>query len=335
MKCLDIKDFRAELLIHEFKSSDPDVILIQQVFFWMKTSILIKFQEETKVIENFASFANSCFQFVTFTGFDVISSKLLKTVWKVNFINDNYKFIESKVRLEKEKNQHWLVMVISLLQKSYHYLLKAYYDYFDDYEDLFDRFDRFLAASENTEALQSIWTPKIESKREKFELKSIFSIKKEHLVQALITTITNILNSPYFQTHPRRFAVEYINSLSILLSIKSKKLFEFTGEWVNKNLSALSLTSQFPDIFRVIVLLRATYRIRKNDYESATLNMMDFLSAQNGMSQEDYKKAIEVSSLLAVVFNVQRESRFFPSTLKPLCPRSSSLMSASREAGSR
>jgi len=134
-------------------------------------------------------------------------------------------------------------MVISLLQKSYHYILKAHYDYLDDYEDLFDRFDRFLASSQSTDAQKQIWTPKIESKREKFELKSIFSVKKDHLVQALITTTSNILNSPYFQTHPRRFAVEYINSLTILLSLKSKNLFESTGEWVNKNLSALSYTS--------------------------------------------------------------------------------------------
>jgi hypothetical protein len=209
--------------------------MMQQVFFWMKTSILIKFQEESKLIEHFATFVHGYFQPIHFSNMDVISSKMLKTIWKINFINENYKFIESKVRIDKERNQHWMVFLLSLLQKSYHYLVKAYYDYSDDFSDMFDRFDKFLASNSN-EGGSSVWTPKIEHQRELFDIKEVFPHKKDHISKAIITVTTNLLNNAYFVNHPRRFVVEYINSLQILVSVKSKRLFEFAGDQINKNL---------------------------------------------------------------------------------------------------
>lgn len=214
--------------------------MMQQVFFWMKTSILIKFQEESKLIEHFASFVHTYFEPVVFDQMDVISTKMLKTIWKINFINENYSFIESKVRIEKERNQHWMVFLLSNLQRSYHYLVKAYYDYQDDFSDMFDRFDKFLSVND-AESVSSIWTPRIEHKREKFDIKEVFPHKKDHISKAIITVTNNLLNNAYFVSHPRRFVVEYIKSLQILLSIKSKRLFEFAGDQINRNLPALAL----------------------------------------------------------------------------------------------
>ena len=294
VQSLDIKLFNPEMLINQIKSSTPDILRIQLVFFWMKTSILIKFQEESKLLEHFCSFTQNFFRPVSFGNMDVISTKMLCTIWKINFINENYKFIESKVRVDKEKNQHWMVIILSLLQKNYHYLSKAYQDYQDDYSDLFDRFDRFLSLEQEGGGTKTIWIPRIEHKREYFDIKEVFPHKKDHITKAIVTVTTNLLNNAYFVSHPRRFVVEYINSLQILLSLKSKRLFEFAGEQIKRNLPQLGLCQQFSDIFRVIVLHRATYQARKKDFESAILNLMDFLSAQNGMQEEDYKKAVEV-----------------------------------------
>ena len=195
----------------------------------MKTSILIKFQEESKLIEHFAIFVHSYFQPIIFEGMDVISSKMLRTIWKINFINENYSFIESKVRIDKERNQHWMVFLLSLLQRSYHYLVKAYYDYSDDFSDMFERFDKFLSVNDQ-DSVKNIWTPKIEHMREKFDIKEVFPHKKDHISKAIITVTNNLLNNAYFVTHPRRFVIEYIKSLQILLSVKSKRLFEFAGD---------------------------------------------------------------------------------------------------------
>lgn len=206
----------------------------------MKTSILIKFQEESKLIEHFASFVHGYFQPIELSEMDVISSKMLRTIWKINFINQNYSFIESKVRIDKERNQHWMVFLLSMLQRSYHYLVKAYYDYCDDYSDMFERFDKFLSVNDKDTTV-SIWTPRIEHKREKFDIKEVFPHKKDHISKAIITVTSNLLNNAYFMSHPRRFVIEYIKSLQILLSIKSKRLFEFAGEQINQNLPALAL----------------------------------------------------------------------------------------------
>lgn len=121
------------------------------------------------------------------------------------------------------------MFILSQLQRSYHYLIKAFYDYSDDFSDMFDRFDKFLKLTEE-ENKGSIWTPKIEHQREKFDIKELFPVKKDHISKAVITVTNNLLNNQFFQSHPRRFVVEYIKSLEVLLSIKSKRIFEYAGD---------------------------------------------------------------------------------------------------------
>lgn len=280
------------MLLNEIKAPKVNVLKLKQFFFWINTSILIKFQDDRKLMEHFVVFLKYFFKGIKFENFDEESLKLIFAIFRINFVNSNYTFIESKISTENERNQHWMIFLLTMLQQSYYDVAKTHYAYNDNFDNMISRFDQFL---QNIEKDENIYSDKIEMSREHFELKDIFPHSKDYVVKALVQCTNNLLTHKYYKTHPRRFVMDYIRSLKTLLSLKSRSIFKSVGEWIEKNIAYLSLCQSFPNIFRVIVLIRATYQLRKKDYEASILNLMDFLSTDSGMSQEDYTMAVEVT----------------------------------------
>lgn len=243
-------------------------------------------------MHHFVSFLKYHFRNISFPSLSKESQKLVFSVFRINFVNANYTFIESKISTEFERNQHWMIFLLSMLQQSYYELAKVFYPYNEDFDNIIARFDNLLELTERNE--KKIYNEKINKRREGFKIKDIFPYDKNYVIKAIVQCTNNLLTHKYYKVHQRRFVMDYIRSLKILLSLKSKRIFEFAGEWIEKNIAYLGLCQSFPNIFRVIVLIRATYQLRKMDYEAAILNLMDFLSAQSGMSQDDYKMAVEV-----------------------------------------
>jgi hypothetical protein len=243
-------------------------------------------------MEHFVLFMQYYFRGIKFKDMDPVSSELLRSLWRVNFVNMNYEFFQSKINSKKEKNQHWMVYLLTILQKAYYELTKIFYSYNEDYDDMWQRWDLFF---EKIEKKKKVFKKIINPTRKFFDFRKISDLKKNTCVRGLIECSSNLLSHKYFEGHPRRFVVQYIKTLELLLALKSKRIFEFTSDWVEKNIESLSLCQSMPSIFRVIVLHRATYQLRKTDCEASILNLMDFLSAQNDLSRDDYNAAVDVN----------------------------------------
>ena len=282
------------------QEKDSDILKLQFILFCIKSNILSK-KDTSKLLTHFVHHLQTFFKPVDYHQLDSTSMDLIKAVFRIQFVNNNYKAFEAKIDVNKERNQHWMVFLLSSVQHSFYEIAKTFYPHLDDYDNMFARFDKFLELVEDLDEEKEskkeldLFKPKVARKREQFSLGKIFGHKKSEVIKALIQCTNNLLTHNYFRNHPRRFVVEYIKSLRILLSLKSKRIFDFAGDWVEKNLPALSLCQSIPSIFRVIVMHRATYQLRKMDYEACILNLMDFLSAKNDLSREDYDQATEVS----------------------------------------
>ena len=139
-------DYKPENIITAaFTSSAIHILEMQQMLFWMKTSLLIKLADEARIIENFSKFCLYYFKVVKFIDMSKQTDLIVKAIWKISFVNENYKYIESFIKTNSDRSQHWMVTLLSMMQESYYELAKIFYKFNDDFTDLFARVAVMLA----------------------------------------------------------------------------------------------------------------------------------------------------------------------------------------------
>lgn len=120
-------EFKAEALIQEpFTMSSLEIIELSQKLFWLKINSLISLNEELKIMEVYTKFCISFFKPFNFVGIDKKTDTVVKSIWRINFVNENYKSIEAYCRNNNDKSQQWMVTLLSLLQECYFEVAKTY-----------------------------------------------------------------------------------------------------------------------------------------------------------------------------------------------------------------
>lgn len=99
-------------------------------------------------------------------------------------------------------------------------------------------------------------------------------------MSSLANCTNNLLNHVYFKTHPRSFLTKYLSSLEIHLSLSSKYALDSAAAWVDRAADRISLSRNFPEIFKILATTRAMYHIRQTDKISAILNLLEILNAR-------------------------------------------------------
>ena len=116
MSSIPRTDYKPENIITApFTSSALHMLEMQQMLFWLKTNLLIKLADEARIIENFAKFCLYYFKVVKFTEVSRQTDLILKSIWKISFVNENYKYIESFIKSTSDRGQHWMVTLLSMM----------------------------------------------------------------------------------------------------------------------------------------------------------------------------------------------------------------------------
>lgn len=291
LKFMGKEKFKVYRLLDQANDFQASIFKILQHVYWVMVISNLKLSTHVDLIKFFNLYMVYYFRGVKFHELDDVSSLLIQSIWRIKFVNQNYKYVEDKIDQSNSLVQHWVVMLISKLQASYYEVAKCHYEFYEDYDDLFDRFDQYYSEYEQKPVIQ--WKS-YEKNRGKFNISELFSKQKDEVIKILIMCTTNLLNHKFHENHPRRFVSEYIRSMKMLLSLNGHRAFVFAGEWIEKKQDRLAFSQKFPSIFRVIVFLRSIYQIMKKDIEACTLNLMDFLTYSIKTNAVDYDFAVKV-----------------------------------------
>ena len=306
VKSLGKKDFSIHNLKRYWDNIPENILKISQNLYWVSVMLNIQTDKKVELIKHFVIYMQHHFAGIKFKGLDEESEKLFYCLWKIKFLNKDYSFIEKNLQLDQERIQHWIVTLISNLQSCYYEIAKCHYFYYEvEGKDLFKYFDSFFLEFKEQKSIE--WK-KTEQSREIFSVFELFGADKgkQEVIEALIKCTNNLLSHRFYAKHPRRFVVEYVRSLKLILSLKGLKSFSFAGELIEKKNEQLSLSQTFPTIFRNIVLFHSIYQLRKQDLEASTLNLIDFLTFSINNSRDDYDNAVEVKTIKFIFLENQK-----------------------------
>ena len=254
-----------------------------------------KMADEGKNMEYLAKFITQFFKPIKLTGIDQDTENVLKAIWRINYINENYKAVENVSRLNNDRTQSWVINLLSILQESYYDISKTFYKFNDKYSDLFGRV-MTLIQNEDVSYDQEF---KLEGNP--IDIRAIFTKNKKFVISGLSTATQNMLGHTYFKSRPRKFVKHYIRSLEIMMSLNSKHAMEYMAAWIDKIGDKLVLCEPFPEIFLALTLHKTMYAIRKKDYEGAMMILMVMVKSKHstGANSETFKKVSEVMKALA------------------------------------
>ena len=131
---MDRQDYSPELLLSlVLRQGRPDVLRAQQTLFWMRIAGLVKLGDDLRIIESFVVFSLYFFKPLRLAGASPAMESMLKAMWRVNFVNENYKYVEAYTRQQaSDKSHQWIVALLQNLQLSYYTLAKAHYAFNED-----------------------------------------------------------------------------------------------------------------------------------------------------------------------------------------------------------
>lgn len=137
-KVLEKGAFKADLLISSSFQSQPtamELLFMLQVLFWLKVTTLLRSNEEKRILEAFVQFGLYAFKPFKLEGLkDKASCEVFKSMFRILFINKNYKQVEAylKPSAGTEIHQHWMVGLHTVLQTSYYEVCKCFYNFNED-----------------------------------------------------------------------------------------------------------------------------------------------------------------------------------------------------------
>lgn len=102
------------------------MVELMQLLFWLKVNTLITLNEEIKIMEVYTKFCISFFKPLRLEGINQQTDTLIKSIWRINFVNENYKSIEGYCRNNNDRSQQWMVNLLSLLQECYFEVAKTF-----------------------------------------------------------------------------------------------------------------------------------------------------------------------------------------------------------------
>ena len=115
----------------QFTPTGLQLVELTQVLFWMKINSMISLNEEIRIMEVFTKFCISFFRPYELAGIDKKTELILKCIWRINFVNENYKNIDAYCKTNNEKSQQWMINLLSMLQECYFELSKTYFKFND------------------------------------------------------------------------------------------------------------------------------------------------------------------------------------------------------------
>ena len=186
-------------MTYPFKLAAQEIMNIQQGLFWVRFHQLSKMADEGKNMEYLAKFITQFFKPIKLTGIDQDTENVLKAIWRINYINENYKAVENVSRLNNDRTQSWVINLLSILQESYYDISKTFYKFNDKYSDLFGRV-MTLIQNEDVSYDQEF---KLEGNP--IDIRAIFTKNKKFVISGLSTATQNMLGHTYFKSRPRKF----------------------------------------------------------------------------------------------------------------------------------
>lgn len=271
-----------------------EIVEMTQLMFWLKVYTLITLNEEIKIMEVYTKFCISFFKPFKLTGVDEKTDGFFKSIWRINFVNENYKSIDAYCRTNNDKSQQWMVNLLSLLQECYFEVAKSYCRF---------RIKDVTKNNQNTphfELLQSMitseegfYTKELDPKSFSIDIRELYNKQESFVVSSLANCTNNLLNHVYFKTHPRAFLTKYINSLDIHLSLLSKYSLEAASTWIDKASDRIHYSHPFRSVFKILAASKAMFYLRQGNTIAAILSLLEVLSSRFSVAEaaDDYNTA--------------------------------------------
>lgn len=298
MKFIPKSDFKPENFLNVSYSSAPEEIIhLSQMLFWFKIINLIKLGQEMKIMEAYVKFVASYFKPFTMKNIDSKTDLVVKSIWKINFVNENYKSIEAYCKTSSDKSQHWMVVLLGMLQDSYYEIAKTYSKTNSrKYETLWENLSQLI--KEDDESYYNESNP-VDSFG--VDIRALYDKNESFIMSALSNCTTNLLNHVFFRTHPRAFLAKYITSLHLHLSLKSQFALETVSSWIDKVNDRLNLSFPFLELFKILSIYKAMYYVKMNQFENAVLTLLELLNKRYKEAEDgkDHKIAQEFIMLLS------------------------------------
>lgn len=283
------------LLGTTFTPTADEILTLSQILFWFKTINLIKMAEEFKIMEAYVKFVTGFFKPFTLEGLDKETDIVIKSIWKINYVNENYKSIEGYCKIMNEKSQNWMVVLLGVLQESYFEVAKTYSRINNrKYRSVWENLHQLITDEQGYyNELKSVESLKL-------DIRKIYPKNETFIMSALSNCTSNLLNHIFFRSHPRAFLSRYITSLNLHLSLESKPALENIAAWIEKVNDKNNLSYPFLEIFKLLCVYKAMYWVRMKEPSTAILSLLELVNLRYKQDSEsiDYIKAQEFARLL-------------------------------------
>lgn len=296
-------EFKPEALIQNaFTPTAFEVVEMTQLLFWLKINTLIALNEEVKIMEAYTKFCISFFKPFELVGIGRPTDTVLKSIWRINFVNENYKSIEAYCRNNNDKSQQWMVNLLAMLQECYFEVAKTYCPFRPK------QVASAHQAAAHFHLLQTLLRSEDEFFSEEFrqgdldlDVRKLYNKSEQFVISSLANCTNNLLNHVYFKSHPRAFLTKYISSLDIHLSLRSKYSLDSAASWIERATDRLHLSQPFPEIFKILAVNRSMYHLRQTDTVSAILSLLEILNSKFASPDlsADYQTAAAIARELS------------------------------------
>lgn len=289
-------EFRPDMLLTApFTPKAEEILDLTQVLFWFKTINLIKLAEEVKIMEAYVKFVISFFKPFTLEGLDKETDSVIKSIWKINYVNENYKSVESYCKTNSDKSQQWMVVLLGVLQDSYYEVSKTYSRINTrKYGSVWENLHQLVTDEKNYyNQLTNIGSFKL-------DIRKIYPKSENFIMSALSNCTSNLLNHVFFRNHPRAFLSRYITSLNLHMSLESKQALDNVAAWIDKAADKNALSYPFLEIFKLLCVYKVIYWVRMKNIPNAILALMELVNKRYKQSGDssDYLKSQEFIRML-------------------------------------